>query len=469
MRIPRLDGPIGRVGRLKSVVVLAVGIDHIHVARVRVSHIEVRLILAEYSCQQIELVAFDGDLVAVENEVVRRGDVVGLNDEVVENVVVNFVIDLQPIIQPARFDARRVGLELLRLDFIAEGGSVGQCVERSCLITGLDDAVQHHLRRKILFDADFPVEMIVGLVEFIWQASERYHFKAAGGSLGGTAAPAAGNPKRIGHAVGHLAERRIPLQAVGVDVGLIEAERQIGEQVFGAAVAGGEIREASKPLQRSLARAREPQFLRELVIVRGVGRLNGAQPIQGPRVEIQVRRQVAQRRALELIIDLSADRVRLVVVPLRRGGAEWRSIGSRTRVVPDIPIEITHLAIFAGRGIRALVDQILGVTVFLGALSPQVDRQSVDGIDDGRQAHAEIVLRVGARHFEAVVVGVVHRRTHGHALRRLDVLRDRDMHGRVVADLEHRFPVVVEPRFGGGEVDGAADGAAAVQGTLRSR
>jgi hypothetical protein len=200
-----------------------------------------------------------------------------------------------------------------------------------------------------------------------------------------------------------------------------------------------------------------------------VGRLNGAEPVKRPRIQIQVRRDVAQNGPIQLIVDLCADHVRLVVIPFGGRGAERPGISSGARVVPDIPIEKAALAVGAGRGIRALVDQILGMPVLFGALRPQVYRQPVGGVDDGRQAQAQIVLRVRARHLEAVVIGVIHGAAHGHIVRELEVLRGRDMDGRVIADLQGRFAVVIETRFRRREVDGAADGAAAVQGALRSR
>src|SRR5882762_11276278 len=121
--------------------------------------------------------------------------------------------------------------------------------------------------------------MVIGLVRLVRQTTERNDFKAARGPLGGTGAPAARDPKRIRHTVSRLTKGCVPLQAVGVDVGLIEAERQIGKKIFSAAVAGIEIGETSEPFEWPRARAGEPELLRELVIVRRVGRLNRAQPV----------------------------------------------------------------------------------------------------------------------------------------------------------------------------------------------
>jgi len=122
--IASLDDPIRRICGSQPVEIDAVRIDHVDVARMRIRNVQVGLIIGKYSGEYVELIAFDGHFVAVENEVVRCGNIVGLNDQIVEVVVVDLIIDLQTVVQPARLDAHGVGFELLRFDFVAESGCI---------------------------------------------------------------------------------------------------------------------------------------------------------------------------------------------------------------------------------------------------------------------------------------------------------------------------------------------------------
>src|SRR5882762_11443320 len=97
-----------------------------------------------------------------------------------------------------------------------------------------------------------------------------------GGALRGTRASAAGQAERVREAVGDLTEGGIPRQAIRIDVGLVEDERQVREQRLRAAVARIVVTQSDQPFERTGAGAGEPELLGQLVVVRRIRRLDGA-------------------------------------------------------------------------------------------------------------------------------------------------------------------------------------------------
>jgi hypothetical protein len=66
-----------------------------------IAEVHVHLIGSEHAGEDVELVTLHDDFVAIENQVVGRGDVVCLDDQVVEVVVVDLIVDLQVVVQLA--------------------------------------------------------------------------------------------------------------------------------------------------------------------------------------------------------------------------------------------------------------------------------------------------------------------------------------------------------------------------------